>query len=118
MASVVMGHRPEFPLNNPSRGLVDALWDQIEACWHDDPEQRPAAFMVLQFLQGLTQVRTQEVPQKSPQGLKQSQETPRALQELQGPQELLEHVDEDAWDYVEDTRELRTFGFFGGEPLG
>jgi hypothetical protein len=74
---------------------VDALWDQIEACWHDDPEQRPSAFTVLQFLQGLSEER---IPQEE-------------------PQEFLELTDDEAWDCIEDAPELRTFSFSGSEPL-
>jgi len=88
-----MGCRPEWPSNNPSQGLVDALWDQIEAYWHDDPRQRPAALTVLQFLQRLSQERTQEKSQEP--------------QEFQDLQESLEHVDDDGWDYMEDASELR-----------
>ena len=104
VASITMGHRPECPSNNPSQGLVDALWDQIEACWHDDPEQRPSALTMLQFLRGLIQERTQE----------ESQEFQEPHENL-GTHELLEQTDDEAWDYiqVEGTPEPRKFFFYG-----
>ncbi|KAF9643599.1 kinase-like protein [Thelephora ganbajun] len=57
---VTMRLRPEWPSDNPSQGLVDALRDQVEACWSHDPEQRPTALMVLQSLQALSRKRSQE----------------------------------------------------------
>ena len=45
-----MGIRPEWPSNNPSQGLVDALWDQTEAYWHQEPKERPTASEVLETL--------------------------------------------------------------------
>lgn len=101
-----MGYRPDCPSNNPSQGLVDALWEQMEACWHDDPGQRPAVLTVLQSLRRLSKEMSQERP-KEPIEPQESQE----LQDSQKPQESLEHPEELAWDYVEDTSELRTFHF-------
>jgi hypothetical protein len=101
VAGVGMGYRPDYPYKIPSQGLVDELWDQIEACWHDDPEQRPAALTVLQFLQGLNQERTQEETQEF-----------RELQESKEPQEPLERDDDDdAWECIEYSPEPRACGF-------
>jgi hypothetical protein len=61
---VATGLRPEWPSNNPSQGLVDALWEQIEACWSQEPKERPTASQVLQTLLALgeTQHLEPEVP--------------------------------------------------------
>lgn len=113
MASVTMGHRPECPFNDPSQGLSDLLWDQIEACWHDDPEQRPAALAVLQFLQSLNRDGTLEEPREfqEPQEYQEPQ-SPQEPHKFQEPQELLELLDESSWDDIGNAPELRAFGFF------
>jgi len=47
---VAAGLRPELPYNNPPQGLADALWEQIKACWRQEPEERPTAPNVLETL--------------------------------------------------------------------
>ena len=54
-----MGLRPEWPSNNPSQGLVDELWEQTEACWNQEPDERPTVSRVLQTLQVLSGVQRQ-----------------------------------------------------------
>jgi len=90
VGKVTTGMRPEWAPEYASQGLGDALWEQIEACWSHDPEERPTALMVLQALQALSNERPQE-----------SQEPPV-------------HIDDDTWDRVEVTPESSTFGFRGG----
>lgn len=51
MGRVVAGLRPEWPSDNPPQGLVDELREPVEACWNQEPNDRPTAFMVLQSLQ-------------------------------------------------------------------
>jgi len=56
MDKVTTGLRPEWPHRDASQGSmgsVDVLWEQIEACWSHDPEERPTAPMVLQALEAL-----------------------------------------------------------------
>ena len=55
---VKMGLRPEWLQNDPSNGLVDALRSQAEACWSHDPEKRPTALNIFQFLEALRKERT------------------------------------------------------------
>ena len=50
---VAAGIRPEWPSNNPPQGLADALWEQIKACWKQDPKERPTASNVLETLLAL-----------------------------------------------------------------
>ena len=47
---VAVGLQPEWPSNNPSQELVDALREQIETCWDQEPKERPTASEVLQTL--------------------------------------------------------------------
>lgn len=53
MGGVAIGLRPEWSSNNPSQELVDALWDHIEAYWHQEPKERPTAPDVLETLRAL-----------------------------------------------------------------
>ena len=55
MGRVAIGLRPEWPSNNPSQELVDALWDPIEAYWHQEPKERPIAPDVLETLRALSE---------------------------------------------------------------
>jgi hypothetical protein len=86
---VANGLRPKWPSNNPSQGLVNALREQIEACWGQELKERPAASDVLQTLLALDEDRPQE-----------RQEPPKH---------------DDTWEYVEDKPEPGTFGPRGGE---
>ena len=107
VTGVKMGYRPDCPYHSPSQELLIALWDQIEACWHDDPEQRPAALTVLQFLQCLDQERTKKEPQE-----------PQILEESREPQEQFEFADDNEWDYIKDSPEIPSaFFFYGSGPL-
>ena len=53
MNRVATGLRPEWPSSNPPQGLADALWQQIEACWRQEPKERPTASNVLAALLAL-----------------------------------------------------------------
>ena len=90
METVNIGLRPEWPPGVASEGLGDAIWQQVEACWSQGPEDRPTARVVLQALQKL------------------SEERPQVLQEPREPSS------DDTWDYVEDAPEPSTFDFRGG----
>ena len=57
---VAMGVRPSPPPDNPSKWSVGDLWEQIEACWNQEPNGRPTASKVLQILQGLGESKHQE----------------------------------------------------------
>ena len=83
------GLRPEWPSNSPSQVLVDALREQVEACWGQELKERPTASEVLQTLLALDEDRPQE-----------HQESPKH---------------DDTWDYVEDKLEPGTFCFRHGE---
>ena len=97
-AGVITGLRPEWPSGDPSRGLIDALSRQVEACWCHNPEERPTASTMLQYLQALVQERAQERHQDT--------------------QEPLQHADDETWDYVEDARELGSFGYLSSGSWG
>ena len=56
---VTTGVRPEWPSNNPSQELVDGLWEQIEACWSQEPNERPTASKALLTLMALAEARRQ-----------------------------------------------------------
>jgi len=71
--------------------LGDAIWEQVEACWSHEPEERPTALAVLQALQELGE----EPPQKS--------------------QGLQEPLGDETWEHVEDIPEPSTCGFRDGE---
>ena len=75
---VNIGMRPEWPPEAVSKGLGDAIWQQVEACWSQEPEDRPTALVVLQALQRL------------------SEEWPQVSQEPREPSS------DDTWDYVTD----------------
>jgi len=47
---VVAGLRPVRPSGDPSRELADELWEQIVACWNNEPNKRPSALEVLRTL--------------------------------------------------------------------
>ena len=47
---VPTGLRPEWPSSNPPRGLVGALWEQIKACWNQEPKERPTISKVVETL--------------------------------------------------------------------
>ena len=83
---VVNGLRPEWPSDSSSQGLVDALRKLVEACWGQELKERPTASEVLQTMLTLNKER--------PQGRQESPE--------------LDYT----WDYVEDTSEPSTFGFY------
>ena len=91
MESVNIGLRPEWQPGAALQGLGDAIWEQVEACWSQEPEERPTALAVLQALQKLSEERPQVLPE------------PR------------EPSSDDTWDYVEDVPEPGTFDFRGGE---
>ncbi|KAF9646136.1 kinase-like protein [Thelephora ganbajun] len=57
---VATGLRPEWPFNNPPQGLVNTLWEKIEACWNQKPKERPTVFKVLQTLLALGETQLQE----------------------------------------------------------
>ena len=57
---VLMGLRPEFPSNTLSAWFADALWEQIETCWDQDPKERPTVYEVLQALLALSETKHQE----------------------------------------------------------
>ena len=44
---VTTGLRPEWPPNNLSQELVDELREQVEACWNNEPSERPTAHELL-----------------------------------------------------------------------
>jgi len=52
---VVQGKRPTRPLHDLSgkRGFSDEVWDLIEACWAQDPAQRPTAEQVVERIRAL-----------------------------------------------------------------
>jgi hypothetical protein len=89
LKEVITGLRPEWPSDDPSQALIDALRNQVEACWCYDPEERPSAHMALQFLQAFAQERDQERPQET--------------------QHLLEQGDDDSWDYLDDAAEVGSY---------
>ena len=91
MENITIGLRPEWPPGFASQGLGDTIWEQVEACWSHEPEERPTALAVLQVLQGLSEER------------------------LQGSQEPQEPSSDDTWDYVEDTPEPSMCYFPGSE---
>jgi len=91
METINIGLRPEWPPGAPPQGLGDAIWQQVEACWSQEPEDRPTTLEVLQALQKL------------------SEERPQVSQEPREPSS------DDTWDYVEDALEPSTFEFRGGE---
>ena len=47
---IVGGLRPERPSDNPPDGMADELWEQITACWNQEPNERPTALEVLRAL--------------------------------------------------------------------
>ena len=47
------GLRPEWPSTNPPQGLANGLWEQVEACWKQEPKERPTASNVLETLLAL-----------------------------------------------------------------
>ena len=85
VGGVTKGMRPEWLPNNPPQKSVDVL---IEACWNQEPKERPTASSVLQALLALGEER---------------------------PQEPLKYPEDETWDYVEDTLERGTLGFCCGE---
>ena len=94
-AEVITGLRPEWPSDDSSQALIDALWRQVEVCWCYDPEERPTALMAFQSLQAFVQERAQERPQETRESLKPA-----------------EPSDDDTWDDLEDVRELGSLNFF------
>ena len=50
---VAEGLRPEWLSNSLSQELVDTLREHIEACWNQEPKERPTASKVLQTLLAL-----------------------------------------------------------------
>ena len=92
---IAKGSRPEWSSNNPSQKLVDALREHVEACWKQEPKERPTALEVLQTLLTLREGKQQEpmVPVEPP-------EDDDAMRE---------------WEQVGSTPELSTFGFRCGE---
>lgn len=55
MFAVKQGKRPSRPSHEMSRirGLNDEIWHIIEACWTQDPDARPSATKVLEYLRNL-----------------------------------------------------------------
>jgi serine/threonine protein kinase len=55
MYAVKRGRRPTRPTKKKSqtRGLNDDVWNIIEACWNQDPNMRPSASKVVEYLRGL-----------------------------------------------------------------
>lgn len=53
--AIIESKRPARPSSHLSktRGLNDGVWDLIEACWSQDPSQRPTAAEVVKQLQVL-----------------------------------------------------------------
>jgi len=47
---VPAGLRPERPSNIVSQGTLDGLWEQVVACWNQEPNGRPTALRVLRAL--------------------------------------------------------------------
>ena len=47
---VTAGLRPEQRSDNLSQGLIDEVWEQIVACWNNEPNERPTAIEVLRAL--------------------------------------------------------------------
>ena len=92
---IAKGSRPEWSSNNPSQKLVDALREHVEACWKQEPKERPTALEVLQTLLTLGEGKQQEpmVPVEPP-------EDDEAMRE---------------WEQAGSTSELSTFGFRCGE---
>jgi len=86
---VTAGLRPEWPSNSPPQGLADALWEQIKACWKQEPKERPAASDVLETLLALGETYHHE------------------------PVVSVDDLDDEAmveeWEYVEDGPEEGTF---------
>jgi len=52
---IAAGLRPERPSNGPSQGMINELWEQIMACWNQDPNKRPTASEVLGALREVKQ---------------------------------------------------------------
>ena len=98
MGGAVTGLRPEWPSDDPSEGLADALRRQVEACWSRDPEERPTALVVSQTISILSQEWAEEEPQ--------------------GPRELSECSDDDTWDYTEGVPEPGMSNLLGDEIMG
>ena len=92
---ITKGFRPEWPSNNPSQKLVDALREHVEACWNQEPDERPTALEVLQTLLTLGEVRQPELVVSV-----ENPEDDEAMRE---------------WEQVGSTPELSTFSFRGGE---
>ena len=92
---VKTGLRPEWLSNDPSHGLVDALRSRVEACWDHDPEKRPTALEMFQFMEALRKERAEERAEDS-------QELPEQA------------IDDDTWDRVDDAPELGAFDHLGG----
>ena len=95
-AEVIRGLRPEWPSDDSSQALIDALWSQVEVCWCYDPEERPTALMAFQYLQNFVRKRDQERH-------RDTQESP-------------EHSDDQTWDHLEDAQEFGSFESLGSEP--
>ena len=56
---VFAGLRPKWP-SDSSEWLEDELSEQIEACWSQEPNERPAAYEVLQTLLALSDAQHRE----------------------------------------------------------
>ena len=89
---VARGLRPERPSNH-SQGMPNHLWEQIVACWNQEPTVRPTAQKLLLAL-GETEHRA---PVESAGG--------------PGDESILRE-----WDWVEDDLEESTFCVCGGGP--
>lgn len=55
---VARGFRPGWPSSSSERPAAE-LWEHIEACWHQEPNKRPTAFVVLQTLSTLSETQCQ-----------------------------------------------------------
>ena len=97
MDGAITGLRPEWPSDDPSEGLTNALRRQVEACWSHDPEERPTALVVSQTISILSQGGAEE--------------------ESQGSRELSECSDDDTWDHTEDVPEPGMSDLLCGETM-
>lgn len=65
MLEVMRGNRPSRPPAELclSRGLDNAIWSLVEACWHQQPAQRPTARATLESIQAQSNQNPNERPE-------------------------------------------------------
>lgn len=51
---VARGERPPKPVPAEALGLTPAVWELTKMCWHNKPEKRPAASVVLAHLESMS----------------------------------------------------------------